>query len=680
MDTTASLEALQTDEQRLVLDTVAQIRKCGLESILSLPQLVVCGDQSSGKSSVLEALTEIPFPRADNLCTRFATEIILRRASEDSLTIKVIPDADRNTEDQESIRAFSECITDLAELPNIIEKAKAVMGIDVTNAGSQSKAFAKDVLSIEIEGPSRPQLTLVDLPGLIQNETKRAKDADIELVKGMTQKYISQPRTICLAVISALHDYANQGILQRIRKVDPEGERTVGIITKPDRLDPKSGSEQAFLELALNKDIFLKLGWSVLKNRKFEEEHFSFQQRNASEAEFFRTSIFRELPKDSVGIDALRSRLSLLLFEHVKRELPKLKDDLEKALTEASKQLETMGKRRATPQECKELLISLSLGYHEICQAAVNGNYEGEYFTHSDDRADTSSNAADIRRLRAMIQLINAEFAKTIHTKGHRYYIEFSDDAPPPSESDNPRDESDGPPLNAEEVSTFRTAPKRNGFGTPGDLPTWGTLSKSQALQWVSRAIVRSRGRELPGNFNPLVIGELFWEQSSDWHRLAVEHVEEVVEVCTQFLDGLLQEKCPKDIYPRIWSSQFQDALTARSEAALRELDMIMEDIKSYPINYNHYYTETVRARRAEREKPRLKTCLQKATSAYPSIGGSSKHRYTTTSTSIDVGQALDAYHAQSLDANLQQHSGEEVLDYMLAIYKVRRQHLRNDL
>lgn len=79
--TTSSLEDLQTDEQRRVLDTVAQIRKCGLEGVLDLPQIVVMGDQSAGKSSVLEALTEIPFPRNDNLCTRFATEIILRRAA-----------------------------------------------------------------------------------------------------------------------------------------------------------------------------------------------------------------------------------------------------------------------------------------------------------------------------------------------------------------------------------------------------------------------------------------------------------------------------------------------------------------------------------------------------------------------------------------------------------------------
>ncbi|KAI6565462.1 hypothetical protein MCOR09_006812, partial [Pyricularia oryzae] len=82
----STLEEFQTTEQRILLDTISHVRKCGLDSILSLPQIVVCGDQSAGKSSVLEALTEVPFPRNDNLCTRFATEISLRREAVNKIT------------------------------------------------------------------------------------------------------------------------------------------------------------------------------------------------------------------------------------------------------------------------------------------------------------------------------------------------------------------------------------------------------------------------------------------------------------------------------------------------------------------------------------------------------------------------------------------------------------------
>lgn len=151
---TASLEDLQTDEQRRILDTVAQVRKCGLESILSLPQLVVCGDQSAGKSSVLEALTEIPFPRQDNLCTRFATEIILRRSSVNRLTIKIIPDQLRHPAEQAAISAFEESIEDFEELPEIMGSAMRAIGMDEedSESGSGLSAFARDVLSIEVEG------------------------------------------------------------------------------------------------------------------------------------------------------------------------------------------------------------------------------------------------------------------------------------------------------------------------------------------------------------------------------------------------------------------------------------------------------------------------------------------------------------------------------------------------
>ncbi|KAI7909393.1 hypothetical protein M0657_011865 [Pyricularia oryzae] len=177
----STLEEFQTTEQRILLDTISHVRKCGLDSILSLPQIVVCGDQSAGKSSVLEALTEIPFPRNDNLCTRFATEISLRREAVDKITVKIVPDSSRPEHEKQNIKAFSQSITTFADLPIVIDAAMTVLGISGSDDASSTSAFAKDTLSIDIDGPNRPQLTLVDIPGLIQTSTKGVSDNDVEI-------------------------------------------------------------------------------------------------------------------------------------------------------------------------------------------------------------------------------------------------------------------------------------------------------------------------------------------------------------------------------------------------------------------------------------------------------------------------------------------------------------------
>lgn len=108
-------------------------------------------------SSLLEALTEIPFPRNDNLCTRFATEIILRRGSKNSITIKVIPDPSRPAATQESIRRFKESITDFEELPGLMNKAMETMGIESDLASNpNSRAFARASKSKVLHGHNSP--------------------------------------------------------------------------------------------------------------------------------------------------------------------------------------------------------------------------------------------------------------------------------------------------------------------------------------------------------------------------------------------------------------------------------------------------------------------------------------------------------------------------------------------
>ena len=83
------------------------LHACKAGEYFDLPQLVVVGDQSSGKSSVLEGLTSLPFPRDSGLCTRFATHITFRRSREAKITISIIPNKSSSQDRQEELRKWN---------------------------------------------------------------------------------------------------------------------------------------------------------------------------------------------------------------------------------------------------------------------------------------------------------------------------------------------------------------------------------------------------------------------------------------------------------------------------------------------------------------------------------------------------------------------------------------------
>jgi hypothetical protein len=101
--------------------------------------------------------------------------------------------------------------------------------------------------------------------------------------------------------------------------------------------------------------ITFKLGWHVLKNRGFKEREHTFSQRNRSEASFFSKGVWAELPRD---IESLRARLSELLFEHIKKELPDLRTELDKKLVDTTKELQRLGAQRSTVDEQRQYLTN----------------------------------------------------------------------------------------------------------------------------------------------------------------------------------------------------------------------------------------------------------------------------------------------------------------------------------
>lgn len=423
-------------------------------------------------------------------------------------------------------------------------------------------------------------------------------------------------------------------------------DHTLDIITKFDRLSADSESEKAFLELTRKEDIFFKLDWHVLKNRTYEEDSSSFEERNLSESRYFWKSNFATLFKDCVGIDSLRNRLSQLLFNHVKQKLSKLRKNLEKALTDSRDQLKTMNDQRVTSTECRIFLMQLSLNFYEVGKAAVNEHYEEDYFTHNIDSTFSLQSLATIRRLRIVIQYMNSHFFNSLRTRGHKYHIDRSE-----------RSDSKEAEITITDV-IFTLADSEHEASTK--------LSKPEALKWIEQVLMRIRDRELSGNFNSLLIDELFWEQSSKWRQLTENHVKNVAQVCSRFLHALLREKCSKDVYTRLWSFKIEDALKLRFENSAKEMRRIMEDIRSYSITYNHYYTDTISKRRCEREQKSRFDCIENVTRHMRL----SEWRSNSISAKVNARQAMQEYF-DKIDSNMKNRSCEETLDSLYSIYKI---------
>ncbi|KAH6719445.1 putative interferon-induced GTP-binding protein Mx, partial [Leptodontidium sp. MPI-SDFR-AT-0119] len=156
-----------------LLNTLLELQALDIESHFDLPQIIVCGSQSSGKSSVLEAITEIPFPRSENTCTRFVTKVTLRTHPKNIVEVRIEQAAGSQT----SVPRFPP-ITNLEnlsrELQDQFEKASSA----ILGAQQQTK-FSRDILSITISGPDRPILQILDLPGLIYHDASDKKNIQL---------------------------------------------------------------------------------------------------------------------------------------------------------------------------------------------------------------------------------------------------------------------------------------------------------------------------------------------------------------------------------------------------------------------------------------------------------------------------------------------------------------------
>lgn len=520
---------------------------------------------------------------------------------------------------------------------------------------------------------------MVDLPGLIHSESKSQSKDDVQLIRSLVEEYISNERTIILAVVSAKNDYANQIILKDCRRVDGKGSRTLGLITKPDFLRPGSENEKDWIDLAQNRDIYFELGWHMLKNRSDDERNTSFSQRNESESLFFSRGKYRDLPQQMFGIEALRTRLSRLLNQHLRRELPELQQELNQKYQEAATDLAKLGEKRATVMEQRIFLTGISTSVHRVLTAAVKGQYEDPFFDPVDTTAGIAA-STNRPRLRAVVQHLNLEFAKHMRLKGHKYDLTVDSVPPPVPRKGDHEDELTEPMDDAVAVETQVAA-----YDDPQESAriqtffplrkvsthTPNLLTRSEALQWVLQVLKRSRGRELPGNFNPMLISQLFWDQSEKWEDLALKHIMMVASVCEDTVNFVLRKCASSDIVARLSSLKVECALKNRVDASIQELHRIIEDKKRHPITYNHYYTTTIQKIKSKKYNAAVTRATDAAkVNVYEKTHAAGPGYREVEYINPSMFQAsLD----KSFEQDMDRYSAEEAFDCQIAYYKASR-------
>uniref|UniRef100_A0A8C2K551 Uncharacterized protein n=1 Tax=Cyprinus carpio TaxID=7962 RepID=A0A8C2K551_CYPCA len=293
------------EKVRPCIDLVDSLRSLGVEKDLNLPAIAVIGDQSSGKSSVLEALSGVALPRGTGIVTRCPLELKLKKITKDNNWCGVLSYKKLKEEKKKILK-------DPAEIENAVLHAQTVLA-------GKGEGISHDMITLEIQSSDVPDLTLIDLPGIARVATGNQPLDIEEQIKGLIEKFIKRQETISLVVVPANIDIATTEALRMASKVDPTGQRTLGILTKPDLVD--KGMEETVVRTVNNQVIQLKKGYMIVKCRGQQDinDKLNLVQALEKEKQFFKgNSHFRALLEDGKAtIPLLAERLTKELVEHI---------------------------------------------------------------------------------------------------------------------------------------------------------------------------------------------------------------------------------------------------------------------------------------------------------------------------------------------------------------------------
>ncbi|PFH47397.1 hypothetical protein AMATHDRAFT_42963 [Amanita thiersii Skay4041] len=499
--------------RRNTLDLVNKLHNTGVQVDIDLPQIAVVGQQSAGKSSLIESISGITLPRAAGTCTRCPTECRLSQSNKPwqcIVSLRFTVDANGQPLGQARNEVFGPVITKKSKVEERIRRAqRAILNpslpptqfLNGDDEDIESElSFSSNCVSLQISGPDVADLSFCDLPGLIASVRTGGNTNDIQLVENLVTSYIKKSSCIILLTVACETDFENQGAHRLTKQYDPDGMRAIGVLTKPDRI--QKGEEGNWIAFIKNDKEPLENNWFCVKQPSSTELKvgLNWQEARRNEDTFFSsTSPWSELEgmyQQFLRTRNLVQRLSTVLSDLVLKRLPEIQDELEQAIARTETSLSKLPK-----EPSKDPLSEI-----------MNLIYE---FT-----SDVSRHANGVPEPDALHQLIRPEqeYFRTAIRDTIPAFIPFKKASQ--KQLENPSF------LTEEESGNNHESAQQAKFTYYIDE----VLQKAQA----------ARTRELPGHYPFSVQMEYIKASTKDWGRPALDLCHAVHKILATYLKNLI--------------------------------------------------------------------------------------------------------------------------------------------
>ncbi|KAF7715730.1 Vacuolar protein sorting-associated protein [Penicillium ucsense] len=312
----------------------------GVHNPIDLPQIVVVGSQSSGKSSVLENIVGRDFlPRGSGIVTR--RPLILQLINKTPAPQANGDNKIETTDAESNVDEYGEFLHIPGQKFYDFNKIREEIVRETETKVGRNAGISPAPINLRIYSPNVLTLTLVDLPGLTKVPVgDQPKDIERQ-IRDMVLKYISKPNAIILAVTSANQDLANSDGLKLAREVDPEGQRTIGVLSKVDLMD--EGTD--VVDILAGRIIPLRLGYVPVVNRgqRDIENKRPIAYALENEKNFFENHKAYRNKASYCGTPYLARKLNLILMMHIKQTLPDIKARISSSLQKYTAELSQLG-------------------------------------------------------------------------------------------------------------------------------------------------------------------------------------------------------------------------------------------------------------------------------------------------------------------------------------------------